>query len=281
MGTTSEEARYYYATAGRMTDLGEYSRLADDLPDDLAGLTQALQGLTVHIFWAERMGLKLSEERKQEVQIRPAHRKLARLLALDNRSLDVPRPLEKRLVGNCRDFSTLLASFLRCRNLPARARCGFGTYFGPGHYEDHWVVQVWDHDQHRWRWVDPQLDAFQVDKLKIRFNPLDMPDGQFITGGQAWQLARQGKADPETFGIFQYKGMDFIRGNVVRDLCSLNKIETLPWDFWGLLLEKQPDDLKTIDHLAEISLLGDDRFDEIQAAYNGDDRLRVPQDYWL
>jgi hypothetical protein len=46
--------------------------------------------------------------------------------------------LAKRLVGNCRDFSTMLCAMLRHQGVPARARCGFGAYFLPNHYEDHW-----------------------------------------------------------------------------------------------------------------------------------------------
>ena len=41
-------------------------------------------------------------------------------------------------MGNCRDFSTMLCTVLRYQNTPARARCGFGAYFLPDHYEDHW-----------------------------------------------------------------------------------------------------------------------------------------------
>ena len=81
-----------------------------------------MQGLTVHIFWAERSGLHLSDERKQEVELRTIPRRLARTLELDDRPLTQARPLDKRLVGNCRDFSTLLCAILRHQGVPARAR---------------------------------------------------------------------------------------------------------------------------------------------------------------
>ena len=100
-----------------------------------------VQGLLIHIFWAERYGVKLSEERQREVQIRSVARKLARIKELADWPLIVPRPPEKKLVGNCRDFSVMLCAILRHQGVPARARCGFGTYFIPDHYEDHWICE--------------------------------------------------------------------------------------------------------------------------------------------
>ena len=58
-------------------------------------------------------------------------RQLAAIAALDPRPLAEARLLERRLVGNCRDFSVLLAALLREQGTPARARCGFGRYFLP------------------------------------------------------------------------------------------------------------------------------------------------------
>ena len=47
------------------------------------------------------------------------------------------------------------------------------------------------------------------------------------------QLCRAGQANPDLFGVFDMHGMWFIRGNVVRDLAALNKVELLPWDCWA------------------------------------------------
>ncbi len=259
----------YYASPGPMTDPGPHAGLFADLPAELAALRDVVQGLLLHVYWVEAYGVTLPPERVKEIELRAVHRMLGRLVALDDRPLAAPRPLERRLVGTCRDFSTLLCAMLRAKGVPARARCGFARYFTPGMYEDHWVCEVWRADEGRWALVDAQLDALQREKLGIRFDPLDVPRDQFVSGGQAWQLYREGRADPNCFGIFDIHGEDFIRGNAVRDLASLNKVETLPWDGWGLMMRREPsaDDVALLDRVAALTLDPDAAFDDLRTLY--------------
>jgi hypothetical protein len=272
----------YYACPGLMTDPKEHAELFDGLPTEIPALCQIVQGIMIHILWAERYGVKLSEERKQEVQIRAVADMLTRIRELDGQPLTVARPLEKRLVGNCRDFSTMLCAMLRHQGVPARARCGFGTYFTPGRYVDHWVCEYWKANEQRWVMVDPQLDQFQRKTLNIQFDPSDMPPGQFLPAGKGWLMCREGKTDPDNFGIFDLHGMWFIRGNVVRDLLSLNKIEILPWDAWGLIEKDEKDisagDMELLDHIAKLTMAGNEAFSEIRSIYQNDERLRMPSD---
>jgi hypothetical protein len=278
-----QEMLSYYSQPGPMTDPGEYARWLKALPCDLPALCQATQSLLIHVFWAKRYEVTLDEARQNEVQIRPVKAKLARLLALDPSPLDVARPPEKRLVGNCRDITTFLCAALRFQHTPARARCGFGIYFMEDHFEDHWVAEVWKADEGRWAMVDAQLDALQREVLGIPFNTLDLPPGQFVPAGQAWLMCRQGQADPDKFGIFEWHGWDFIRGNLARDLLALNKIEVLPWDFWGLLKtpasELPPEGLSWLDRLAELTLSGNDSFPAVRTLYEETPELHVPLEW--
>jgi hypothetical protein len=270
----------YYARPGPMTDLKELASLFDELPAGIPGLVEVVQGLLIHIFWAERYGVTLSEERKQEVNIRSVSQKLKRIQALDGAPLTADRPLEKKLVGNCRDFSTLLCAMLRHQGVPARARCGFGTYFLPDHYVDHWVCEYWKADEQRWVMVDAQLDAFQRDALNIQFDPLDMPRGQFVTGGEAWLMCRAGEAAPDRFGIFEWHGIWFVRGDLIRDFLALNKVEILPWDGgWGFLADEQNMEAELMDHIAGLTRAGDEAFAEIRSTYENDPRFHVPDEY--
>src|SRR5574338_363707 len=240
----------YFSRYGDITGPGPYAELYADLPADLPSLVKVVQGLMVHVFWAERYGLSLSDERKDEVQLRTMERRLARTIELDPARLISPRLNMRKIVGNCRDFSVTLASMLQSRGVPARPRCGFGAYFLPHHFEDHWVCEFWEEAEQRWILVDAQLDELQCSVLKIPFNPLDVPRDQFIVGGAAWRLCRGRQADPDQFGIFDMHGMDFVKGNFIRDVAALNKVELLPWDCWGLILSDYaslpPDDLSML-----------------------------------
>jgi len=270
----------YYAAPGTITQPGDYAKLLDDLPTDIGQLCQMVQGALIHVFWAERYGLQLSDQRRAEVQLRTVVRQLARIHELDARPLTVARPLTSRLVGNCRDFSVLLTTILRHQGVPARARCGFARYFLPNHYEDHWVCEYWNTARKRWVLVDAQLDFFQSAQLAIPFDPLDVPRDQFIVGGRAWQLCRTGAADPETFGIFDMQGLWFVRGDLVRDIAALNKIELLPWDGWGIIEarddELTADDLALLDRMAALSSGDVPEFEQVRALYEREERLRVP-----
>ena len=269
----------YFSQFGRMTNPGNYLDFYADLPSDVPSLVKVVQGLVVHVFWAERYGLTLSRDRQAEVQLRTMERRIARTLELDPGSLIAARLNEKKTVGNCRDFSVTLASMLQSKGVPARPRCGFGTYFMPDHFEDHWVCEYWNAVEGRWVLVDAQLDDLQCNVLKISFNTLDVPRDQFIVGGSAWKMCRSGQADPNRFGIFDMNGIDFVKGNFIRDIASLNKMELLPWDCWGLILSDYaslpPDDLSLFDRLADLTQSHVSDFDSVRQIYESDSRLSV------
>jgi hypothetical protein len=265
-----------------MTDPGPYAHLYADLLSDVPSLVQAVQGLMVHVFWTERYGLNLSEERKAEVQLRSMERRLARTLELDPGPLSTPRPNEQKIVGNCRDFSVTLASMLQSQGIPARPRCGFARYFERALYIDHWVCEYWKGTGQRWVLVDAQLDELQRDALKISFDTLDVPRDEFIVGGAAWKLCRSDQADPRLFGIFDMNGMDFVKGDFLRDVAALNKMELLPWDCWGMILTEYetlpPDDLSMLDRLADLTHTDVPNYDIVRQLYESDPRLRVGEE---
>jgi hypothetical protein len=261
----------YYATPGPTTDAGQYAHLFRDLPQDIPSLVRVVQGVLLHIFWAERYGVTLSDERRLEVNLRTVEAQLARMTQLNAQPLTIARPPEQRLVGNCRDFSVLLCALLRSQGIPARARCGFGAYFLPNHFEDHWACEYWNAEQQRWVLVDAQLDELQCDVLKPPFDPLDVPRDQFITGGLAWQMCRTGGYDPHSFGIFDMHGLWFVRGDLVRDFLALNKVEILPWDPWALMSssdeEAAHDNVELVDQMAALTLAGNEQFQEVRAFF--------------
>lgn len=236
--------------------------IVGEIGPDPRALAARVRDLMVHVFWRKAYGLPEDRDRsEEEVNIRDLRGMLARIaqaqatLGRAPESIE-PLPPEGRLIGNCRDFSLFFAAALREAGIPARARCGFGMYFEQGRGIDHWVVERWDETARRWVISDAQLDELMLDRLKIAFDPMDMPDGVFRCGGEAWLACRAGD-DPERYGIFDMHGWDFIKGDFVRDVASLAGMELLPWDIWGgmglAFAELTGADLDALDHAAKLT----------------------------
>lgn len=265
---------------GPMTDPGPHGPLLDALPGDAVALAGIVPNILLHEHWSSNYGVELTEERRAETHTRPARAMLDRALELDPRPLDRPRPAERRAIGTCRSFTVLAVALLRRHGVPARARCGFATYFSPECIVDHWVAEYRDVGQDRWVMADAQLDAFQRSHLKPDFDPLHVPRDRFLVAGEAWRRCRAGEADPAMFGIFDMRGLWFVAGNVIRDIAALNGMEMLPWDCWGAM--PRPDEaidderLALLDRLAALSLDPDRNLAELRTLYAADERLRVP-----
>jgi hypothetical protein len=268
----------YYAAPGPMTDLSASPpEVFDGLPTDPTGLCRSVQGLLVHEFWAHAYGFDVPVSRLDSFRTRSASEMTEHILGLNPAPLAVERPVEQRMVGNCRYFSTLSCALLRRAGIPARARCGFAGYFEPGRYVDHWVTEYWDGAERRWVRIDAQLDALQRAVIKPAFDTEDQPPGPFLPGGEAWQQCRRGEADPETFGILDMWGLWFVQANAVRDLAALNKMELLPWDVWGRMALREDPDPETVsltDTAADAAVAGD--LAVIRHVYEDNDDLRVP-----
>ena len=279
--TRNPESLRYYATSGPFSDLGAHAARVRDLPEALPELCRVVQGLVVHPFLSRLYGLEPDTLHWDDLQVRSASEMLDRVLALDPGPLWTPRAPAHRFVGNCRHFTVLLCAFLRARNVPARARCGFGAYLEPSRFEDHWVCEVWDAAGGPWRLVDAQIDAVQHELFRIAFDPLDVPRTQFLVAGDAWQRCRRGDVDPQRFGILDLRGLWFVRGNLLRDLAARRKRELLPWDSWGLMGKRERPagaaELVLLDRVAELTQAGDAQHAEVLQLYDSEPGLRVPR----
>jgi hypothetical protein len=278
-----ETPQKYYQRSGPMTALGAHAAEFRAMPRDIASLCEVIQGVLIHRDIAPFLyGLKLSEAQRDDGNIRPIAQMLTRIDALDTRPLTVAREPAHRLPSVCRHFSLMLCSILREQGIPARPRCGFGAYFTPGNFEDHWVCEYWHAGEARWILVDAQLDEVQRKAFEVDFNPLDVPRDRFIIAGDAWDQCRSDRTDPSRFGLthIHESGLWFIAGNVVRDLASLNRMEMLPWDIWGAMPRPgepmKDDQLVFFDQLAALMRALDSSFTELRALYERDDRLQVP-----
>ena len=265
----------FYATPGAMSDLRGYDEALVGMPSDPHEVATVVQGLIVHPFLVSLYELSVPPGRDWDVQVRPVSGIVDRLLQSVGRPLVERREPADRFFGNCRHFSLLTVSLLRHAGVPARARCGFGGYFEPDKWVDHWVVEHWDGE--RWVMLDAQIDERQRLAFGLEDDPENLPPARFLPAGKAWLRCQAGDLDGARFGILDEWGQWFIKGNIARDLAALNKVEMLPWDVWWSL--EGPDDLAPgaealVDEVAALSVSGD--VSAIRDRFLTDADLRVP-----
>jgi hypothetical protein len=274
----------FYTTHSTLTDPKQYAYLFNDLPDDLQGLCAVVRGIYRH-YMSDK---KITKARKREADARTLPNILQIVLKHDKRPLTEERPKEKRFVGCCRDASLLLTSMLRHKGIPARNRVGFAAYIcpgvkAPGFYVDHVVTEYWEGG--RWKLADAEQDKVLIRYNEIDFDVLDIPRTQFVVAGMAWANCRARHADPYSFGDHPadnfFRGWWAIRNRLVHDLLSLNKMELLLWDSWGMMNYEHkptPADEQLFDELAKLTQADDSAFDEMRAMYA--EKFQVPNKVW-
>jgi hypothetical protein len=274
----------FFTQPGAMTSPGRHASLLEGLPRGFAGLAAVGHGLVIHEHLATAYGVTLSDDDRDSVHVRPVEGLLERIVARDPRPLDVPRSPAARIAGNCRHFTVLMVTMLRAQGTPARARCGFGGYFGTGIFEDHWVCEYWHAGQERWVLADAQIDERQRELFPVDFDVTDVPRDRFLVGGEAWARCRAGTEDPGKFGlsVTNETGDWWVAANLMRDAAALRNLELLPWDAWGAMPEADDpidDDRRALfDRLAALTRTPDAvdaNFAELRQLCQ-DDRLRVP-----
>jgi hypothetical protein len=220
-----------YAAAGPLTTISAaHAAALDGLPTTGFEICNLVRHLVIQPHDAKKLGV--AEDRFAENQFRSTDSIVGALLALNPAPLTVAREPAQRVIGTCRHFAVLAGALLRYRGIPAKVRCGFGTYFQAGKGLDHWVTEYREND--RWVRIDPETLGSSVVP-----NPGDLAEGEFLTGGEAWIAFREGRIDAMQFGVpgTENFGPGEIRGNAIRDLACLNKVEMLPWDEWGRMTD--------------------------------------------
>jgi hypothetical protein len=269
-----------YAAPGIFTTLDALDREVSGLPADVRSIVAFVQQVLVHEAFADLYGTSFSAAQLEGKQIHDASRTLAHARALAPTPLR-ERPPAQRSVCVCRHFATLCVAVMRGKGIPSRARCGFANYFLPGKHVDHWVAEYWHAGEGRWHLVDSQVDDLQRKYFGIDFDTLDVPRDRFLVAGDAWHACRRG-ADPMSFGIAGTPmwGLVEVYGDLFQDLAALQKVELLPWGWYGLAKDKEGiKETVLIDHLADISSKADAAaLASLHELLKHDARLRVPDD---
>ena len=265
-----------------ITNPGSCAGLLDALPADPDALTEISSQMVFHYRadgdWAAN---GISGDRAGEINLCYAADMFDRLLELE-RSLSAAREPAQRILGCCRDFSTLYVSMLRHHRIPSRCRVGFAGYFEAGWWIDHVVVEVWDGDH--WRMVDPELRAGFTARDGDPLDRLDLGPERFLTAAQAWLAAREGRIDPSRVVVApmlevpETRGWPQLAHNLVHDIAALNGVELLLWQDWGASLLEDvtaPNVVEGLDHAATAAAEPDAPLTVIRQ-WAAHDLLRVP-----
>ena len=194
------------------TDPGEHTKLYLGLPESLEELCRLIKCQLIHPFQAQPYAHVLTPERRfDEQKYTTVKAMLAGLISYDPNGLVFTRKPQHRLVLSCRFYSILLASILKHRDIPTRCRYGFGRYIAAD--KDmrvcHVICEVWNKEQQRWMLVDPILGM------------VDFPAHQFEYATQSWQRLRQGKVNPEKYGVAGTTGNYHILDMLCHDMAAV------------------------------------------------------------
>jgi hypothetical protein len=260
----------FYRQHSPATDPGKYSALFDKLPSDLAELHRIVQNVLIHVWKIRKYHPHLL--RSHEIESRRVEDMLALINEHDPQPVTIERPIEKKLIVDCRHFAGFLCALLRHQSIPARSRNGFATYLETSHYQDHWATQYWNATDQRWVMDDADL------KLH------DIPADKFIVAGQAWQACRTEQDTATKYGYgSDWCGWYAISNNLVHDLASLNQAEELSLGTWGIMTHENipfsaysAADVALLDAAAAHTQADNQGFAAMRDFYQQSERLRVP-----
>jgi hypothetical protein len=213
----------FYLPQSETTDPGELAWLFDNLTEENRIICALVKKQLIHPVEVGPYRNVIPEERYfEDTAYQSVRAMLQGLLYYDSSGLTEKRTPENRLVVACLHHSLLFASILRELGTPVRIRVGFAPYIGRRVGKDvnisHVVCEVWNVQESRWMYVDPDR------------NMIDFPRDEFITGAQAWQRLRTSDLD-----ISKFRSAFFEKEQSVLDMLRLDFLYGLREEvmYWG------------------------------------------------
>ena len=268
----------FYRKYSEFTDPVEYAYLYKNLPDSLPELCNLIKSQFIHPY-AELPQYRdqIPKERWDESINYPTVKSvLEGLIKYDSRGLVSDRKPEDRLVLGCRDYAILLASILKHRGIPARARYGHATYIAPGLHISHVICEVWNENDKRWMLVDPGLDMIDFSRDKFDFS------------NEAWLKLQKKEIDPNLFGIpGKYSGMVSIVSKVCADLASILGTEYTTYQYPPILdyafknnNQIPTEHIETLNRISELmKSLDAENLSKLQEIYNNTSQIQITKSF--
>lgn len=288
-----EKILNFYKETSTYTDLGYYKEFAKNLPDDIEELCLLQRMQIIHpvafrdkdirnkkkCFWGDMT--KVPETRLEyEDDIYPtAQSVIAELLRKDS-NYSIKREAKDKVHITCRGQAILLASILKAKGIPARARSGYAEYIHyDGIYYDHWITEYFDKKENRWKLVD--ADEHCPDH-EMGFDLKDVPYDKFLFGAEAYLGIRENKykeetilysSDPVTLGLkASIRSLFFDFHSLMNDeIIFLH----MPRYIQNKNFELTEEEYKELDDLAKLMLNPNENFEKLQEIWENTSKYRI------
>ena len=292
MGKNKEILDFYRQTSC-FTDLGYYKEFAKKLPDDVEKLCALQRMQIIHPvilqnankgiedkdawIWGNLNQISPTRLIYEEDYFPTAQSMIAELLR-KNSNYNAEREAKDKIHITCRGQAILLASILKAKGIPARARSGFAGYIrNDGTCWDHWITEYFDENEECWKLID-------ADEHCPGENLDDVPFEKYIFGAEAWIGVRNGKykeesivyaSEPVTLGL-----KAAIRG-LFYDFHALMNNEIIFLHMPKYISQKDykltEEELKELDELAKLMLNPNDNFEKLQEIWETKTKFRILQ----
>ena len=287
----NKEILDFYKQTSCFTDLKNYTEFAKNLPNDIEELCALQRMQIIHPvilqdtsnanedawIWGDIKNIPPTRLIYEEDYFPTAQSMIAELLR-KNQNYNKEREAKDKIHITCRGQAILLASILKAKGIPARARSGFAGYiWNDGTYWDHWITEYFDTVEKCWKLVD-------ADEHCPGENLNDVPFEKFLFGAEAWLGLRNGKhneesivyaSEPVTIGL-----KAAIRG-LFYDFHALMNNEIIFLHLPKYILKKDyelsEEELKELDELATLMLKPNDNFEKLQEIWQTNTKFRILQ----
>jgi len=120
--------------------------------------------------------------------------------------------------------------------------------------------------------------------MGISFDTSNISRELFLNAGEVYKEFNKKEHPPEAFGIDNWRGERFVRNKLIMDLASINKVEVLAWEGWGVCAKSKQDltasDNQLHEKLAKLLAKEDlASFNQCRELFTSHTGLKIPIDY--
>ena len=232
-------------------------------------------------FWGDMTKVSITRLDYEEDYFQTAQSMIAELLR-KNPNYNIKREAKDKIHITCRGQAILLASILKAKGIPARARSGFAPYIKyDGISYDHWITEYYDEKENVWKLVD--ADEHCPDH-EMGFDLNNIPYDRFIFGANAYLGLRENSIKPESILYASDPvtlGMKAALRGLFYDFHSLMNNEIIFLHIPRYINEKDfelsEQEYKELDELAKLMLNPNKNFEKLLEIWNTNTKYRIMQ----